>query len=204
MRYLVLVFALYVLSSCGGDVGGASPPLDSHSWPGTSDLAGEIVPVWDQYTWNLVKIMFTTIKGCDPMGPGAEIDAVEIVRDGAVIGYAAALVGVEPPLDAPCPEQRSPVGLDGQTLGPPDGAAPSLNGADLYLFLSTPLLTGDLLVIHELDPEGEVEEDCFRVYLGTRDDDGGMAFTDELVDSWKPTDASRGCETMEMAFDALW
>lgn len=203
MRHLVLVFALLALSGCP-DHGGTSATLDSTSGPGTSELAGDGGRERNQYTWNLVMITDTTVKGCDPMGAGVEIDAVEIVRDGMVIGSAAALAGVEQPMDAPCPDQPSPIGLDGEALGPADGAAPSLNGAVLYLLMSTPLQNGDLLVIQELDPEGEAEDDCFRVYLGYRDDDGEMAFTDEFVHSWRPSDANRGCATLEMEIDAIW
>ncbi len=202
IHHLVLVFAVLALSGCPDHVGGASPTLDSIS--GASDLGGEAGREEYRYTWNLVKITDTTVKGCDAMGPGVEIDAVEIVRDGAMIGSAAALAGVEPSANAPCADQPSPVGLDGATLGPADGAAPSLNGAVLYLLMSTPLRDGDLLVIQELDPEGEIEKDCFRVYLGHLDDDGEMAFTDEFVHSWNPSDANRGCETLEMVIDGLW
>jgi len=200
----VPVFALLTFCGCPDHVGGASPTLDSSSGPGTSELACEAGRDEYRHTWNLVMITDTTVKGCDPMGPGVEVDAVEIVRDGAVVGSAAALAGVEQPADAPCADQPSPVGLDGEALGPADGAAPSLNGATLYLFMSTPLHNGDHLVIHELDPEGEAEEDCFRVYLGYRDNDGEMAYNDEFVHSWNPSDPNRGCETLEMVTDGLW
>ena len=203
MRHFVSVFALLTLFGCPDHIDGASLTLDSISRNGASELSGEAGREETLYTWNLVKITDTTVKGCDPMGPGPEIDAVEIIRDGVVIGSAAALAGVEHAPDPPCADQPSPVGLDGAALGPADGAAPSLNGAVLYLLMSTPLQNGDLLVIQELDPEGEVEEDCFRVYLGHHDDQGEMAFTDEFIYSWNPGDPNRGCETLEMMIDGL-
>ncbi len=178
--------------------------MDSLGGLGEDDQVSGDGRVVYQRDWDLLKIVDTTVKGCDPMGPGVEIDAVELIRDGVVIGHAAALAAVEPPADAPCPEQASPVGMDGQILGPPDGAAPSLNGALFFLLLDEPARNGDLLVIHELDPEDEVEDDCFRVYLGHLDDDGEMAFVDEFVHSWNPSDANRGCQTLEMAVDGLW
>jgi len=201
-RHLLPIIAYLLLFGCGGD-DGPSSTMDSRGGIGADQEMGDGKVAY-QHEWDLVKIVDTTVKGCDPMGPGVEIDAVELVRDGAVIGHAAALADVEPPANAVCPDQASPVGLDGQTLGAPDGAAPSLNGATLYLLLSAAPRNGDLLVIHELDPEGEAEEDCFRVYLGRLDDDGEMTFTDALVHAWNPGDANRGCETLEMAVDALW
>jgi hypothetical protein len=204
MRHLVLVLALLALSGCPDHVGGASPTLDSLSGPGKSELAYGADGEEYRYIWNLVKITDTTTKGCDPMGPGVEVDAVEVVRDGAVVGSALALAGVDHSANAPCADQPSPVGLDGEALGPADGVAPSLNGATLYLLMSVPLHDGDNLVIHELDPEGEAEEDCFRVYLGYRDDDDEMAFTDEFVHDWGPSDPNRGCETLEMLIEGLW
>ena len=96
MRHLLPVIAFLALSGCPDHSGEGSPTLDSLTGPGASELAGDAGPDEYQFTWNLVMITDTTVKGCDPEGPGVEIDAVEIVRDGAALGPAD---GVAPSLN---------------------------------------------------------------------------------------------------------
>jgi len=153
------------------------------------------------------------VDPCDPDAPGADIDAVELYRDGALAGWAQFVEAVEAADEPPCGAATASDGVPDDLLGASDGAfeagyyegAYSLRGATVYLLMSESMRNGDTLVVHELDPEGEPEEDCFQVYLGYVTDDGDMAFTAQSVDGWgPPRNPSHGCGTLEMVVDGLW
>ena len=150
---------------------------------------------------------------CDPEAPGADIDAIELYRGEALIGWAESVESVEAVFDTGCVEAGAAGGVPEETLGESDGVFEdgyhegtwSLNGNTIYLRLSEPMQNGDTLVVYELDPEDEEVEDCFQIYLGYDTEDGDMAFTDESVDGWGPRrNPSQGCETLTKVIDGLW
>ena len=163
-------------------------------------------------TWDLVMIVDRPVDPCDPDAAGADIDAVELFRDGVLVGWAQFVEAVEVPDEPPCGATASD-GVPDDLLGPSDGAfeagsfegAYSLRGATVYLLMSEPMENGDTLVVHELDPADEAEEDCIQVYLGYVTEDGDMAFMDNAYSGWGPDmNPSNGCETLTFKVDGLW
>lgn len=216
MRRLIALLALTALTSClptDENTGGPQPPPEVRA--PDPDTVDEADPR-EAFTraWDLVMIIDAPLEACDPDGPGADIDAVELHRDGVLVGWAASVAAVEDVHGPYCVEATASVGVPGETLGEADGHFEdgdhegifSLNGATLYLELSEPMENGDTLVVHELDPADEAEEDCIQVYLGYVSEDGDMAFTDQAIQDWTkpPGWPNSGCETLTIPVDGLW
>jgi len=153
---------------------------------------------------------------CNPDAPGADIDAVALYRDAFWIGRAAAVAAVDDRFtaggrDTPCQGVANPNADPEAILGQPDadtgdGAGVySLAGGSVFLEMTEQMENGDTLVVYELDPEDEVEEDCFQVYIGYYTENGDMAFTDEAPQDWtQPRPTNSSCGELSMVIDGLW
>jgi hypothetical protein len=204
---LALLALLALVPGCGAydqDSCGSAEPPDARA-EDTEPDTGRVNERCAEIAWELVFIMDSLDNACDPDSPGSDIDGVELYHDDERIGTAAVIAAVdlqEPPV---CPgnvDQGDPA----WALGAPDGtAAYSLNGGSLFLEMSTAMDNGDTLVVYELDPEDEAEEDCFQLYLGYYTCDGDMAFMDNAYSGWGPDmNPSNGCETLTFKVDGLW
>lgn len=147
--------------------------------------------------WELVMIVDaeenTSGGECNDGNPGADIDAVELFRDGTVYGWVQSVEALEEVFVTPCDvnDKDDPE----EMLGQEDGVASaeegfsgyfSLNGRTAYLLMSDLMEDGDSLVIYEmyneLNPDATIE--TYQVYLGYYTDDGDMAFTNEAFSDW--------------------
>ena len=150
--------------------------------------------------WELVLIIDSpdnTADTCNAGNPGADIDAVEVYRDGELHGTANSVEAMDNDIwDAawPCDNDDNDKDDPDEMLGQADGLASaddgfsgyfSLNGRSAYLAMSDIMENGDELVIYEMfnaeNPEATIED--YQVYLGyyTGDD---MAFTDDAFADW--------------------
>ena len=173
----------------------------------------------DSYTgpyendWELVMIMDypgNTAYTCNKGSPGADIDAVELYRQGDLYGLAISVEAMEADnwgIDWPCDNIDNDMDDPDEMLGQADGTAGdgqfsgyfSLNGRTVYLLMSEILENDDELVIYEMfnaENPDEIIED-YQVYLGYFTNDGDMAFTDEAFSVWKTG-------TMVGTINGLW
>jgi len=177
----------------------------------TQDLEGE----GDTYVaglendWELVMIIDAeenTADTCNAGNPGADIDAVEIYRDGALFGWVNSVEAVDQAFVTPCDDNDKDD--PDEMIGPADGTANSddgfagyfsLNGRDVVLLMSELMENGDELVVYEMynadNPDATIED--YQVFLGYYTDEGDMAFTDDAITDW-----NTGLVTVTI--DGLW
>ncbi len=156
-----------------------------------------------EHVWNIVAIQDQTAE-CDGDAPGADLDGVELYRDGEEVAAVAALLDSKLWGSRPCPLQ-APGGASWEALKAADGVADSLNGTTVFLRLDAPMRVGDDLVIYELDGEGDEHEDCFRVYRGYLTEGGEITLVDDAIDGWKPNmDPYDACGLTTIEVDGLW
>ncbi len=158
--------------------------------------------------WELVMIIDSpdnTVDTCNAGNPGADIDAVELYRDGDLYGWVNSVEALEQTNDTPCDEndKDDPEEMLGQADGQAgDGVFEgyfSLDGRSAYLLMSEIMENGDELVIYEMfnaeNPDATIED--YQVYLGYYTDEGDMAFTDEAFSDWNTG-------TVTGTIDGLW
>jgi len=160
--------------------------------------------------WELVMIIDaeenTSGGECNAGNPGADIDAIEIYRDGDLFGWVSSVEAIEQNFATPCDDndKDDPEEMLGQsdgTANADDGFAGyfSLNGRIAYLLMSEIMENDDELVIYEMfnadNTEATIED--YQVYLGFYNEDGDMAFTDDAVSDW-----NTGVVTLTI--DGLW
>ena len=148
------------------------------------------------HDWELVMIIDaeenTSGGKCNAGNPGADIDAVEIWRDGELFGWVSSVEAIEEFFSTPCDENDKDD--PEEMLGPADGHCGdgifsgyfALNGRIAYLLMSEIMENGDELVVYEMfnaeNPDATIE--TYQVYLGFYNDEGDMAWTDEAVSDW--------------------
>ncbi len=146
--------------------------------------------------WELVLIIDAeenTVDTCNAGNPGADIDAVEIYRDGEIHGWGQSVEAVDHNFATPCDDNDKDD--PDEMVGQADGHASSdqgfsgyfsLNGRMAYLLMSEIMENGDELVIYEMfnaeNPDATIED--YQVYLGYYTNDGDMTFTDEAFTDW--------------------
>ena len=164
--------------------------------------------------WELVMIIDSpdnTVDTCNAGNPGADIDAVEIYRDGDLYGWANSVEALDTDIWGgawPCDNADNDKDDPDEMLGQADGLASSddgfsgyfsLNGRTAYMLMSDLMENGDELVIYEMfnaeNPDATIED--YQVYLGYYTNDGDMAFTDEAFSDWNTG-------TVTGTIDGLW
>jgi len=164
--------------------------------------------------WELVMIIDSpdnTVDTCNAGNPGADIDAVELYRDGDVYGWANSVEALDTDIWGgawPCDNADNDKDDPDEMLGQADGTASSdegfsgyfsLNGRTAYLLMSDIMENGDELVIYEMfnaeNPDATIED--YQVYLGYYTNDGDMAFTDDAFTDWNTG-------TVTGTVDGLW
>ena len=201
-----------------------SPPVDLV--PEDIFIGNDTYTVGDEYTeddgttggyendWELVLIVDSpdnTVDTCNAGNPGADIDAVEIYRDGDLWGWGISVEALDNDIwggNWLCDNADNDKDDPEEVLGQADGTANSddgfsgyfsLNGRTVYLLMSEILENGDELVIYEMfnadNPDATIED--YKVYLGYYTDDGDMAFNDEAFSDWNTG-------TVAGTIDGLW
>ena len=142
---------------------------------------------------------------CNAGNPGADIDAVELYRDGLLYGTASSVELLEQTHTTPCDDNDKDD--PEEMLGESDGQAGdgvfqgyfSLNGRSAYLLMDEAMEDGDSLVIYEMynatNPTATIED--YQVYLGYYNEDDDMAFNDQAFSNWNTG-------TVEGIIDGLW
>jgi len=188
------------------------PRTDTEALPETDAIAPDVIDfdVWqdpdvfrhpNDNDWELVAIVDSpdnTLNTCNAGNPGADIDAVELYRDGALHGWAHSVEAIDNDMwgaDWACDNDENLKDDPDEMLGLADGVANSedgfegyfsLNGCTVYLLMSEIMYNGDELVVYEMfnaeNPEATIED--YQVYLGFYTDDGDMAFVDDPFFHW--------------------
>ena len=203
MKKLLSIFGILILSTAFLACDFGSDDEDSTTEGGDDTYTeGDEYTEDDTYTdgyendWELVMIIDaeenTSGGVCNAGNPGADIDAVEVYRDGMLNATAISVEALEQTFQTPCPnnDKDDP----DEMLGQQDGVAEdgvyegyfSLDGRSAYLLMSDIMENGDSIVIYEMrdatNPEATIED--YQVYLGYYTDDGEMAWTNEAVSDW--------------------
>ena len=143
------------------DIGPSDPGTVVQQDIGTIDTQGEedVPYVMGPITW--IRILDdpenSTVQKCLPFNsPGADLDAVELWRDGALVGSATKVVG---DLNKDVAQKGAPCQNDFQdveaALGPPDATANtgsvSLNGGQILLQVAggETIIPGDVIKVYE-------------------------------------------------------
>jgi len=207
MKKFLSIFSILILglafAACDfGDDGDDDATVDDYDTYVDEDETGEAdVTAGYEYDWELVMIIDSpdnTVDTCNAGNPGADIDAVEIYRDGSLEGWVHSVEAMDTDIWGagwPCDNDDNDKDDAAEMEGPANGTANSddgfagyfsLNGRTVYLLMSELMYNGDELVIYEMfnadNPDATIED--YQVYLGFYNDDGDMAWTDEAVADW--------------------
>jgi len=211
---VLVLFLVTIGAGCFGnddEAGGGDAVSDEGGEP---DVAEPDVIIVDGGDWELVMIIDSpdnTADTCNAGNPGADIDAVEIYRDGLIFGWADSVEAMDTDIwgvDWPCDNIDNDKDDPDEMLSQADGVASaeegfsgyfSLNGRTVYLLMSEIMENGDELVIYEMfdadNPEATVE--TYRVYLGYYTGEGDMAFVNDAFLEWNTG-------TVTGTVDGLW
>ena len=163
---------------------GGSDSITVTEDPGpTGDLVGEDPPLNGPLTW--IRITDDpeneSLQVCLPFNsPGADIDAVELYRNGELLGYATEAVA---DLNKDVAQKGKPCDNDygdGKlALGPPDAGTQtgsvSLGGGQIMLQLAdgATIMAGDVIKVHEAGLQVVGVPERFFVAVGTTSQVGG-------------------------------
>jgi len=215
MKKFLSIFAVLILGTAFLACDFGSDDGDTTAGEDDTYTAGDFVAEDDTYTagleedWELVMIIDAeenTADTCNAGNPGADIDAVEIYRDGTLYGWVNSVEAVSQAFVTPCDDNDKDD--PEEMVGPSDGVANSddgfsgyfsLNGYDVVLLMSELMENGDELVVYEMynadNPAATIED--YQIFLGYYTDTGDMAFTQDAITDW-----NTGLVTVTI--DGLW
>ena len=215
MKKIFSILAVMVLSTAflacdfGSDDEDTTTPGDDTYTAEEDEYTTDDTYVGTENVWELVMIVDAaenTAGGeCNAGNPGADIDAVELYRDGLLYGTASSVELLEQTHTTPCDDNDKDD--PEEMLGESDGQAGdgvfqgyfSLNGRSAYLLMDEAMEDGDSLVIYEMynatNPTATIED--YQVYLGYYNEDDDMAFNDQAFSNWNTG-------TVEGIIDGLW
>jgi hypothetical protein len=205
------------ISCCDGGV----PPAEAMCVEGQCGPAPDPIEACNDAEpgWKLLMIIDRPNNEgeCHPEAPGADIDAVEVYRDGVFFATAVVVREVEDvqrrePGAHPCEDVTNPnddpealLGLEDHTAGQEiGGQVYSLAGRAVFLELSERVSDDDTIIVYEVDSDDDEEEDCFNIYFGYDTCEGDMAFTDPAFSGWGPPPPFPACGTAEGTIYGLW